>query len=447
MNCVTRSKIPLRPHQVKVVEHILNPDNDGLLVVHFCGMGKSLSAIASSQGFLDVDPKHNVVVVCGKSLIPNFKKEMAKYGVKNGNRYSFFTYGKVMHLHKKNKVEQIPCFKTTMIIIDEAHNLKNCNTATFNAVFRIAKLCKKRLLLTATPFVNDYTDFISVINLLHGKAVIGTKKHYRQGYCNDYIETNNSRNISFNNQSMFIKYLNRKVYYLNPVVNEDFPAVKEKYVTVEMSPEYERIYTRLIEGESVNSISFDSPEVFYNGHRRAVNTISVEYDNSMNEFTMKLKEMLPVLKEGKTMVFTNWIEFGIDAIVQFLKANDLTFRSFYGQLTQDERAQVVKDYNDNLVDVLIITRAGGEGIDLMETKNVIILDPTWNPTTMVQIKSRAVRFRSHVNLPKEQQVVTIYYMALVGNNTKSGDEVLYRIIRSKEEAKKKAELMLQNLSI
>ena len=445
MDCVTRSKIPLRPHQVKVVEYILNPRNSGLLVVHFCGMGKSLSAIASSQGFLDLNPLHNIVVICGKSLIPNFKKEMLKYGVRNANRYSFFTYSKVMHLHKKNKTDQVPCSKNTMIIIDESHNLKNYNTATFNAVFRIAKLCQKRLLLTATPFVNSHTDFISVINLVHGKAVIGAKKHYRQGLCNDYIEANKA--LSYNNNAMFIKYLNKKVYYLNQTKNTDFPSVKEEYVTVEMTPEYENVYSRLMEGQSVNSISFDSPEVFYNGHRRAVNTISVEYDNSMNEFTMKLKKMLPVLKEGKTMIFTNWIEFGIDAIVQFLKANDLTFRSFYGQLTQDERAQVVKDYNENLVNCLIITRAGGEGIDLMETKNVIILDPTWNPTTMVQIKSRAIRFRSHINLPKEEQVVTIYYMALVGQEVKSGDEVLYRIIKSKEEAKKQSERILKNLSI
>ena len=117
MDCVTRSKIPLRPHQVKVVEYILNPRNSGLLVVHFCGMGKSLSAIASSQGFLDLNPLHNIVVICGKSLIPNFKKEMLKYGVRNANRYSFFTYSKVMHLHKKNKTDQVPCSKNTMIII------------------------------------------------------------------------------------------------------------------------------------------------------------------------------------------------------------------------------------------------------------------------------------------------------------------------------------------
>ena len=445
MDCVVRSKVPLRPHQVKVVEYIMNPNNGGLLVVHFCGMGKSLSAIASSQGFLDQDPSHNIVVVCGKSLVPNFKKEMVKYGVKNPSRYSFFTYCKVMHLHKKEKLDMVPCTNKTMIIIDEAHNLKNYNTATFNAVFRITRRCRKRLMLTATPFVNSFTDFIAAINLVHGDAVIGAKKHYRQGLCNDYMEQN--KGLSFNNQAMLIKYLNKKVYYLNQTSNEDFPSVTEKYVTVTMSPEYEDIYARLIEGERVNSISFESPEVFYNGHRRAVNTISVEYDSSMNEFTMKLKEMLPVLKGGKTMIFTNWIEFGIDAIIQFLKANDLTFRSFYGQLTQDERAQVVKDYNDNLVDALIITRAGGEGIDLMETKSVIILDPTWNPTTMVQIKSRAVRFRSHINLPKEDQVVTIYYMALVGRQVKSGDEVLYRIIKTKENNKKMAEKSLKSLSI
>lgn len=447
MDCVLRSNVKLHDHQIKVVENILDPNNNGLLVVHFCGMGKSLSAIASSQGFLDSNPMNEILVICGKSLVPNFKKEMCKYGVTNAERYHFYTYSKIMHLYKRSQLHTVIHGSNVMLIVDEVHNIKNHGTKTYIAVFELAKRCRKRLLLTATPFVNSHKDFIAMINLIHGAQVVGEKKDVRKKLARDFIVDNRGPVIRHNNKRVFIKYLKNKVYYLNISSTEHFPDTKEHYVSVQMTPEYEQVYDRLMKCEAVNSISFRDPEVFYNGHRRAVNTISVEYDKEMNEFTMKLNVMLDKIKEGKTMIYTNWIQFGIEAIVRFLEEHGITYRSFYGQLTQDERAKVIQEYNAGDVNVLIITKAGGEGIDLMETRNVIILDPTWNPTTMVQIKSRAVRYKSHVNLPKEQQLVNIYYMMLVGSKTYTGDMILYAIIKSKEEAKRRIESMLKCMSI
>ena len=53
-----------------------------------------------------------------------------------------------------------------MLIVDEVHNLRNLNLRKegagkrSKAVLRCAKLAKKRLLLTATPFVNDLSEVI-----------------------------------------------------------------------------------------------------------------------------------------------------------------------------------------------------------------------------------------------------------------------------------------------
>jgi hypothetical protein len=79
-NCIERSNIKLKYFQVFVVKFISDPKNDGLLIAHQTGLGKTLSSVAASQGFLDLNPNGEIVFVSPKSLINNFKKELGNYG-------------------------------------------------------------------------------------------------------------------------------------------------------------------------------------------------------------------------------------------------------------------------------------------------------------------------------------------------------------------------------
>ena len=75
-----------------------------------------------------------------------------------------------MHAHKKGR--KISC-KNTFLIIDEVHNLRNLKTKMYQAVIECAKEADKRMLLTATPYVNNIYDFAALINLLYGMDRVG----------------------------------------------------------------------------------------------------------------------------------------------------------------------------------------------------------------------------------------------------------------------------------
>ena len=78
MNCIERSKLKLRPHQLKVLKYFFDeryPLN-GLLIVHPPGTGKTLTAVTASQCFLDKNPDSEIIFVGPASLITNFRKEM-----------------------------------------------------------------------------------------------------------------------------------------------------------------------------------------------------------------------------------------------------------------------------------------------------------------------------------------------------------------------------------
>ena len=96
---------------------------------------------------------------------------------------------------------------------------------------------------------------------------------------------------------------------------------------------------------------------------------------------------------------------------------------------------MVDDFNNNKFNVLVLTRAGGEGIDLKGVRSVIVLDPTWNDAGLQQIVGRAIRFNSHAHLPPAERKVDVYFMLLTKPEGETddvtmptGDKILYSII-------------------
>ena len=89
-----------------------------------------------------------------------------------------------------------------------------------------------------------------------------------------------------------------------------------------------------------------------------------------------------------------------------------------------------------------ITSAGAEGLSLKNVRAVHIMEPYWNDVRLKQVKGRAIRIGSHLDLPKEDQNVSIYtYVSCFGKEAqvaKSGEwkisETLIRDSVSRKDA-------------
>jgi hypothetical protein len=105
-----------------------------------------------------------------------------------------------------------------------------------------------------------------------------------------------------------------------------------------------------------------------------------------------------------------------------------------GNVSADTREKIKLDFNAGKLQVLFLSNAGGEGLDLIETRNVYIMESNWNVNTEEQVIGRAIRFKSHSNLPEKDRVVHIYRLIMKkplarssnDNNAESIDEVLYK---------------------
>ena len=251
------------------------------------------------------------------------------------------------------------------------------------------------------------------------------------------------------------KLLKGKVSYAQKKVGvgSEYPGVEIHSEIIPMKADFQEAFNRAVDVDE--STIFAQPEKFANGFRRAVNKLGGEYFSQKIDRAVELILSTPA-QYSKNVVFSNWIEYGMRVLEKHLARAHVTYATITGDTPAIERAQIVRDFNnDPNLSTLIISNAGATGIDLKGVQKVIVLDPVWNNASLEQIKGRGVRYRSHVHLPPEFRTVHIYLLQLVEREfaagttktTNSGDALLYKIIERKSKAEEIISKMLKSLSI
>lgn len=88
--------------------------------------------------------------------------------------------------------------------------------------------------------------------------------------------------------------------------------------------------------------------------------------------------------------------------------------------------------NGEKVKVILISRAGSEGIDLKYIRQAHILEPWYNTSRLEQILGRAIRSKSHCSLPFNKRNVQIFlYGTDLQSETEAADLYVYRVAESK----------------
>jgi hypothetical protein len=108
---------------------------------------------------------------------------------------------------------------------------------------------------------------------------------------------------------------------------------------------------------------------------------------------------------------------------------------------------IIPNIHGDVIQLLMITASGAEGIDLKNTRFVHITEPYWHHVRINQVIGRARRICSHMQLEKELQDVTVFmYISYFGDidlegypniknldNSESTDMKLHEIMKRKEK--------------
>lgn len=185
-NALFNAKVDLNPHQVEsALFTFKSPLSKGVILADEVGLGKTIEAgLVMSQYW--AENRRNLIVVCPSSLRHQWSNELReKFNInsiilesksfnmelKDGNINPFIQNNKAIILSfnfasaKKDIIKQI---NWDLVVIDEAHKLRNCykeNNKIGNNI-KFAFSHSKKLLLTATPLQNSLLELYGLVSLI-----------------------------------------------------------------------------------------------------------------------------------------------------------------------------------------------------------------------------------------------------------------------------------------
>lgn len=197
------AQVELNPHQVEAALFAFkSPYSKGAILADEVGLGKTIEAgILLSQQW--AESKKRILIICPSSLRKQWLNELydkfylpseviesqsfnAKY--KNGSKNPMDD-GKSIKIcsyqFASKKAEFIQLTSWDLIVLDEAHYLRNVHKNTESIAARIKNAIKdyKKILLTATPLQNRLEELYGLVSFIDNN-VFGDIKTFRKHYVN-----------------------------------------------------------------------------------------------------------------------------------------------------------------------------------------------------------------------------------------------------------------------
>lgn len=430
-------EIKLFEHQQKCVNWIKN--HFGLILYHSMGSGKTITSLAMVSQF-----RYPIIIISTKASGKNFKDDIKKMNLTH-LPIQIYTYQKAISLIMNNQLS----FQSHSVIIDEAHHLKT-GTKLLTILINECSNAEKIVLLTGTIFYNSLTDLSVLVNIVKKDTVLPeTNKEFRYFFWDDLYEAPGSVDILKERIKDTISY------YKKSTQSENYPKSSNIIKKINMDPRQISIYKyylkkilSLVHIQTVKYSSMDKRKVnnFLNVTRQLSNTLYNSYDFPKIIAIWEYIQNAP----KPIIVYSNYLNNRILPLGYYLNKYKISYGIYYGEQTEEKRNKIIDNYNQRKIDVLLITSAGSESLDLKNTRSIHIMEPHWNESKINQIIGRAIRYNSHQALPVEQRHVEIVrWISIFGTNIpyKTADEYLVKLSTQKNKMFNSFDKIIQECAI
>lgn len=399
------------------------------------GLGKTMQSISLMWYLHVIQGIHGpFLVVVPLSTLANWKREIEKWTdlnvvVYHGNKesreyirdyeflhpsaakksrtglYDICTFEVLLTTYEQvvTDIEHLENFKWEMLIVDEAHRLKNRNARLF---LKLRLLDYSHcVLLTGTPLQNNITELWNLMHFLEPDEFPSLDEfHSRVG---DVENADEAATL----HCILKPFLLRRV---KEDVEKSLALKQETVIEVELTTNQKQYYKAVYE---------QNMAMLSGGQRMNLNNVAMQLrkvcnhpfsiegvedleahkgDDNINDKliacsgkTMLLDMLLPKLfREGhRVLLFSQFISV-LDILEDFLIYRGFRYERFDGTVTGAARQHAIDSYSKEDSDAfvfLLSTRAGGVGINLVSADTVILYDSDWNPQQDLQAQARCHR--------------------------------------------------------
>lgn len=275
------AKIDFIPHQFRPVLKFIKSDRPRLLIADGVGVGKTIEAgliIRELEARRNIE---SILIICPRPLVSERKweNEMKRFDEEfvslDGNifrycikemdiegewpdkykkciiPYSLFDEGNVLGNRNGKNVRlglmDVEPPKFDLVIVDEAHHIRNTATYAYKAVEQFVDSAEAVLFLSATPVQLAQDDLFVLLNLLRPDLIIDRNTFYDMAEPNKYI---NAASVQVRSQKGDWKknaieqiYLacntswGKKVFKNNPIIQDILNALSQDSISIEQRVE------------------------------------------------------------------------------------------------------------------------------------------------------------------------------------------------------------------
>jgi uncharacterized Zn finger protein/superfamily II DNA or RNA helicase len=419
----------LRPYQQRGFSWMYRNSRIGFgsIIADDMGLGKTLQVIAILLKLKEenaIDKKHKALVVVPTGLLTNWQAEIAKFapslsfGIFHGSTRKseqfeadvlLTTYGVL-----RSDADLLKKQKWQVMVIDEAQNIKNYDTAQSKAVKSIP--ANIRIAMSGTPVENRLTEFWSIMDYAN-KGYLGTVNVFKDEYA-DPVQLFNDERVTAKFRKITAPFMMRRMKSDKTIIS-DLPDKISQNQFALLTKRQAALYEQTMQAamKEIESCEGSDNQTLFKRRGLVLQMILAlkqicnhptqflkngQFDASLSGKTELLFELLDsIVQSGeKVLIFTQFKEMG-DLLERFIEERFGEKPLFYhGGCSVKQREEMVDRFQHNRADKLFLLslKAAGTGLNLTAASHVVHYDLWWNPAVENQATDRAYRIGQKKNV-------------------------------------------------
>ena len=433
-------------YQIETARKVLRQLGGRALLADEVGLGKTIEAGLIIAEYLARGMVQSLLVLTPASLVSQWQSELSdKFNISTittDNRdpqqpiEEFWTDNPriIASLNTAKSAKHYPYVTSRtwdLVVVDEAHHLKNCTTLNWKLVNALNK--RFILMLTATPVQNSLVELFNLLTLLK-PGLLQTEAAFKK----EYVDSKNGR-VPKNPEKL--RSLMREVMVRNTRALVDVKLPKRFATTITVTPASgeEKLYQDLSEYLRSSEDKLDrlsrtnllmragsSPGALADSLKQLTLRLPDEELKSLARRAAQVKQVekakalvdMLIISRQKTLVFTTH-KATSTYLAKTLQAANIPFAEFTGGMSLKQKDEAIAAFRDN-VSVLLASETGGEGRNIQFANAIVNYDLPWNPMKIEQRIGRIHRIG-------QTQDVFIFNFCLKG----SIEEYILRILHDK----------------
>ena len=332
-----------------------------------------------------------------------------------------------------------------MLVMDEAHVVKNYRGKIHSTVFELSRRCDRICGLTATPIKNRLMEFFSLFRIIV-PGLFPKVTWFQSEYCITKLQRiPGGRSVpvvvGYKNLDKFVEVI--EPYYFahqKHEVAKELPDLVTRELACDLTDMQENLYDMAENGLLEKESDPDSTSAAVLGAmtyvQEAVDSPTLLNDEEGVPFegnSPKIDALVDMLENEldgvKTIVFSRF-ERMISLIGRILEEKKIKYVRITGKENKVEDREIAKktfqDKNSD-VNVILITTAGSESINLQAAEHFIFIDAPWSYGDYSQLIGRMIRIGS-----EHKTVVATHLIAIHQNGKKTIDSYVIKKLRTKK---------------